>query len=77
MQTYKEQQEAKGLIFVPFRCSHMVYFHRIAQAYNPNTIDYYKVDYYKVAGHWITQEEDQQRKKYERNTLFCLDKGEI
>jgi len=44
-----------------------VYFHRIAQAYNPNTIDYYK-----VAGHWITQEEDQQRKKYERNIKFTM-----
>ena len=78
MKTYKEQQEEKGLVFKPLSLhgtsiSYMVYFKRIAdaklQGKNPND-----VDYYKVAGIWITKEEDERRKNQDKrfNILFGI-----
>lgn len=56
MKTYKEQQEEKGLVFVPFRAS--MYFYLRTVALNPNK----KIDYYEVAGTWKTPKEIQKEK---------------
>lgn len=56
MKTYKEQQEEKGLVFVPFPVS--MYFYLHVSALNPNQ----KIDYYEVAGTWKTPKEIQKEK---------------
>lgn len=71
MKTYKEQQEEKGLVFKPFQSPMCFYLRTVAL--NPNQ----KIDYYEVAGTWITKEEDERREKQDKRFnillgIFCI-----
>lgn len=64
--TYKEQQEEKGLVFVPFQTPMYIYLR--TQALNPNQ----KIDYYEVAGIWKAPKEIQKEIQKNKSQLMMF-----